>query len=56
MDSYRRGSYVQGADEVVGRECAHCEWEVVADSYPALVEKYQAHLRTDHPKAWLRGR
>lgn len=54
MVSYRSGSYVQGARDLVGRECSHCEWEAVADSYPALIEKYQNHLRADHPKAWLR--
>jgi predicted small metal-binding protein len=55
MVSYRSGSYVQSASDLVGRECSHCEWEAVADSYPALIEKYQNHLRADHPKAWLRA-
>jgi predicted small metal-binding protein len=54
MVSYRSGSYVQSSTDLVGRDCPRCEWEAVADSYPDLVEKYQDHLRAEHPKAWLR--
>lgn len=38
---------------ITGR-CEHCEWYVVVDSYPAVVEAYQDHLRERHPKLWLR--
>jgi len=56
MVSYRRGSYVRSATDLVGREWSHCDWEAVADSYPCLIEKYQGHLRSEHPTAWVRGR
>ncbi|MFC7325538.1 hypothetical protein ACFQMF_13225 [Halorubrum rutilum] len=55
MPTYRRGGHVRGDDEGVERECDLCDWYCVADSYPALVREYQAHLRSDHPKAWLRA-
>lgn len=54
MTTYRRGGYVRG-DDGVERECNLCNWHCVADSYPVLVDEYQEHLRTDHPKAWLRA-
>ena len=54
MVTYRRGGYVQGADEAVERTCDHCGWHCVADSYPELIRAYQHHLREAHPKAWLR--
>ena len=55
MVTYRSGSYVRSGTDLVERECAHCEWEGVANSYGDLITKYQQHLREDHPKAWLRG-
>ncbi|MFC5136425.1 MULTISPECIES: hypothetical protein [Haloferacaceae] len=55
MVTYRRGGYVQGGDDAVERGCDHCEWHVVADSYPELIGAYQRHLKAEHPKAWLRA-
>jgi len=55
MTTYRRGGHVRGDDDGVERECDLCDWHCVADSYPALVGEYQAHLRSDHPRAWLRA-
>ncbi|GAA0507343.1 hypothetical protein SAMN04488066_101298 [Halorubrum aquaticum] len=55
MVSYRRGGYVRNGDDGVERECEHCGWHAVADSYPELIGAYQRHLREDHPKAWLRA-
>lgn len=55
MVTYRRGGYVQGGDDAVERGCDHCEWHVVADSYPELIAAYQRHLKAEHPKAWLRA-
>lgn len=39
---------------VTGR-CEHCDWNVVVDSYSAVAEAYQNHLRSEHPRAWLRA-
>jgi hypothetical protein len=55
MVTYRRGGYVQGGDEAVERGCDHCDWHCVADGYPELIGRYQSHLRSEHPKAWLRA-
>ena len=55
MPTYRRGGHVRDDDDGVERECELCNWHCVADSYPALVREYQMHLRSDHPKAWLRA-
>jgi len=55
MVTYRSGSYVQSAMDLVERECTHCEWEAVATGYPDLISKYQRHLREEHPKAWLQS-
>lgn len=55
MVTYRSGSYVQSATDLVERECNHCSWEGVASSYPNLIKKYQGHLRDEHPKAWVRS-
>lgn len=38
---------------ITGR-CEHCDWIAVVDSYSAVAEAYQDHLRSEHPKAWLR--
>ncbi len=54
MVTYRRGGYVRSGDDAVERSCEHCGWHHVADSYPTLIRAYQAHLRAEHPKAWLR--
>ncbi|WP_336328098.1 hypothetical protein [Halovenus sp. HT40] len=54
MVTYRSGSHVQSATDLVERECNHCEWDAVATCYPDLIERYQGHLREEHPKAWLR--
>jgi len=51
----RDGSHVRSDDDTVERECAHCGWYAVAGSYPKLVERYQNHLRAEHPQAWVRG-
>ncbi|WP_201289218.1 hypothetical protein [Halovenus carboxidivorans] len=51
MVTYRSGSHVRSATDLVERECEHCDWAAVADGYPALVEQYQQHLRADHPRA-----
>ncbi|WP_418286730.1 hypothetical protein [Halorubrum sp. DTA46] len=55
MGTYRRGGYVQSADDGVERSCEHCDWHCVTDSYPELIAAYQSHLKADHPKAWLRA-
>ncbi|WP_143420409.1 hypothetical protein [Halorubrum vacuolatum] len=55
MVTYRRGGYVQHNDDAVERACEHCGWHGVADSYPALIRAYQAHLRREHPRAWVRS-
>lgn len=55
MVTYRSGSYVQSATDLVERECNHCEWEAVASCYPDLIKKYQRHLRGEHPKARVRS-
>lgn len=39
----------------VSGRCDHCEWEALATSYTEMVKMYQDHLRTDHPKAWMRS-
>ena len=54
MTPRRRGGYVRDGDDVITRECEHCEWLVEANSYPELIEQYQDHLREAHPKAWMR--
>lgn len=41
-------------ESIVGR-CEHCDWSVVVDSYSAVTEAYQDHLRSAHPRAWLRA-
>lgn len=51
----RTGGYIQGPDDTVERGCDHCEWHAIEGSYPALIKRYQDHLRDDHPTAWLRG-
>ena len=55
MGTYRRGGYVQRGDDGVERRCEYCDWHCVADGYPELIGAYQAHLRTEHPAAWLRA-
>ncbi|MDG5777098.1 hypothetical protein VB773_21105 [Haloarculaceae archaeon H-GB2-1] len=54
MTSKRTPGYVTSANATVARGCDRCEWRTVADSYPELVERYQDHLRVEHPRAWLR--
>ena len=36
-------------------QCDHCSWHTVQDSYPAIVNAYQDHLRENHHDAWVRG-
>ncbi|NUB90812.1 hypothetical protein HTZ84_13780 [Haloterrigena sp. SYSU A558-1] len=55
MSAKRRGGYVRSATDAVERECDRCEWRAVADAYPELIERYQDHLREEHPTAWLRS-
>jgi hypothetical protein len=52
---------VDGANEPAGSNdgpitgrCKHCDWIVVVDSYSAVARAYQDHLRSEHPRAWLR--
>ncbi|MCH7659402.1 MAG: hypothetical protein IH933_02075 [Euryarchaeota archaeon] len=40
--------------QTITGQCERCEWDVVAESYPAMVKAYQDHLRESHPKLWLR--
>ncbi|WP_171006704.1 hypothetical protein [Halalkalirubrum salinum] len=35
-------------------ECERCDWFVVRGSYPELVKAYHHHLRSEHPRTWLR--
>jgi hypothetical protein len=42
-----------GADPLTGR-CDHCDWSATATAYSDLVKRYQDHLRSRHPRAWLR--
>ncbi|WP_339104754.1 hypothetical protein [Haloterrigena salinisoli] len=55
MNTNRKGGYVSSADDTVERACEHCEWHVIAGSYPELIERYQDHLRDEHPTAWMRS-
>lgn len=41
-------------DRSVTGRCEHCDWTAVVDSYSAVAEAYQDHLRSAHPEAWLR--
>jgi len=36
-------------------ECDHCSWHTVQDSYSAVVEAYQNHLREEHHSVWVRS-
>lgn len=54
MNPRRTGDYIRSGDETVERDCEHCDWHAVAETYPALIERYQNHLRAEHPRAWLR--
>ncbi|ELY53918.1 hypothetical protein C491_20617 [Natronococcus amylolyticus DSM 10524] len=54
MNTNRNGAYVASTTDVVERSCDHCEWHAVDDTYPALIERYQDHLREEHPRIWLR--
>lgn len=36
-------------------QCEHSDWIAVVDSYSAVAEAYQDHLRSAHPRAWLRA-
>lgn len=51
----QNGGYLRSGNDTVSRGCDHCDWYAVGDSYPELVEGYQDHLRTEHPRAWVRG-
>lgn len=42
-------------DGPIDGRCEHCEWTVSVDSYSAVAGAYQDHLRSEHPKAWLRA-
>ncbi|MFD1562240.1 hypothetical protein ACFR99_01475 [Haloarchaeobius amylolyticus] len=50
----RTGGYVRHPSETVERGCEYCSWHAVDGSYPALIKRYQDHLRDEHPTAWLR--
>ncbi|EMA37485.1 MULTISPECIES: hypothetical protein [Natronobacterium] len=54
MDRPLNGGYVRSPNDSVARGCTHCDWYAVDDSYPALIRRYQDHLRAEHPRAWLR--
>lgn len=54
MNRNSPGGYVRDADAAVERGCEYCDWYAVEDSYPSLVKRYQDHLRSEHPRAWLR--
>lgn len=54
MTPKRNGAYVGSSTDVVERSCDHCAWHAVDDTYPALIERYQNHLRAEHPTVWLR--
>jgi len=51
----RTQTYVRSADDTVERGCPHCQWYAVDSNYPALIKRYQSHLREKHPRAWLRS-